>query len=249
MSRALVLFQIIFESLPISSSSHIFFLSTLFDSACMLPESVYYAAHAPTVMMLGCYFARELFFITHNYKQLWDQLVVWALGIGIANSITIIGYIVLHVVHVPFSMQVGLMITTGLLLSLVWCKKLGSDRLSINQAVVIGIVQAISLLPGISRLAMTYVVGRWIGLSWWASFRFSCALEATLFAAASAKSLLSLLLSGYSFTLSFVTIMSIVMAMCIAYLLLWFVEYLMKTGHLWYFGWYMIVPTFFSFFF
>ena len=239
----MIILQIIGESLPISSSTHIALLSNIIGDNALISQTVYYASHAPTVIVLMTYFFKELLYLTRYYKKFWHDIIIWLSALICANSITCLGNIFIHMVTIPCTREVGLAITTVLLLSLKFCTAHGNDRLWLRQAIIIGCVQAIALLPGISRLASTFVVGRWIGLSSWTSFRFSCALEATLFAAASSVSIISLWYKGKLAYFSFGDFMMIAGAMVVAYCLLWLVEYLINIKKLWYFGCYTLFIT------
>ncbi len=76
-------------------------------------------------------------------------------------------------------------------------KKVETRQLTPLQAVFIGLVQAISILPGISRAAATIVGGLLVGLDWVEAVEFSFLLAVPTMAAATG---LDLVKSGHAFT-------------------------------------------------
>ncbi len=232
--------QILLESLPISSSGHLHLLG--FE----VPWSIEFFAQGPTAVMLLIYFAREwsalLFSPSSSSLMLWR----WAGIIGVAEAITGLFFLLAHAMPLRAPFVVGFGCTALLLLSLKLfpAKQTDEKPLKWRDGVWVGIAQGVALMvPGVSRLAVTYVVGRWLGMTASRSFRFSCALQAPLFGGAALLGLGMLLHNGeLGAVLGGGGLLGILAASVGAYFLLWMVETMMVRETLWYFGLYMIIP-------
>ena len=133
--------------------------------------------------------------ITNKTKKMrgsWRQLCMIFFKIvgfvSITDGITVILYYVIKKrLHDTLLLDnntlllAGFIVTTGLLLSLRFLKYFrcysaghgASKTLSSFCAVILGIVQGLTTLPGISRFASTYVIVRWLGISHRRAFQFS----------------------------------------------------------------------------
>ncbi len=124
----------------------------------------------------------------------------------------------------------------------------GSDVITLQDACILGCVQGCALLPGISRLASTYVVARLKGISHQAAFFFVCAMQLPLFTGAAVVGVFNLWKSDQLG--SYVTVDNIIVtsvSMVLAYFLLWFTETLMQRGYLRILAGYMLIPTIIAF--
>ena len=238
-----LLAQVIFESLPISSSAHTILLTQF--STINIPKSLDLFMHAPTVIMLLFYFYTEWSYVLLHYKNYQKRIFYWASLVFIANCLTVLCAVIVHVVDIRlFPLSLGLGITAVSLLSLRYIPKFPESLINTQQACIIGVVQGIALLPGISRLGLTYSIGRWLGLSSYSAFRFSCALQITLFTAGSFLGFIQSLKEPLLWEILNYNFLLLTIGACIiAYMLLAFVERCMRTNTLWYFGIYMILPT------
>jgi undecaprenyl-diphosphatase len=68
----------------------------------------------------------------------------------------------------------------------------GMSRLSLKDAILIGLAQALAIFPGVSRSGSTITAGLAVGLEREAAARFSFLLSAPIIAGAGAKSLLDI---------------------------------------------------------
>lgn len=102
----------------------------------------------------------------------------------ITDSITVLSYFFAGSLLKEIPLYIGFILTAVMLISLYWCKKRDGSW-NFTTAVILGIVQSIALVPGISRFASTYCCARWLGICSRKSFELSFLLEWPLcFAAA-----------------------------------------------------------------
>lgn len=144
---------------------------------------------------------------------------------------------------------IGFTVTGLLLLSTVLIKK--SPRTMGNKflgALMVGIAQGIgSFLPGLSRFASTFVVGRWVGFSARRSFQFSFLIFFPLMMAAFLLHGVPELFHNVLFSAGR-TWLILGMATVLAYFCFWLVGRMIMQGYIWWLGWYMLVPTIMSLF-
>ena len=191
-----ILAQIIGESLPISSSSHLRILEQ-WVTMPTIPRAFDYFLHAPTLVIILVFFRREfsllcaLFYATPSSAA---RIGITALRMvsfaGITSTITVGFYLVFHIMLRSFLvsnlnalMLIGLISTMFSLFSLRYVpqqKKSTQPMLTVKHAVILGTLQGLVLLPGLSRFAHTYVGSRWLGYSWRRSFQISFLMQLPL---------------------------------------------------------------------
>ena len=117
------------------------------------------------------------------------------------------------------------------------------------KALVIGLVQGLSLLPGISRMGLTFVVGRWLGLDEKDSFEFSFLIILPLFSAAFVKGLGSLIFKqSATQVLNIGTVWVMLASGVVAYSVLCLVARLAYARKVWLFSIYFLFPILWYFF-
>ena len=186
------------EFLPVSSSGHLVIFQYLFN--LKEPEVLFnVGVHTGTLVAVIVFFRKDLHRIFASvYRFLNDVLnkkasfadgtqdidIKMALLIIVGTIPTgILGLAFHKIVDRIFSsvVLVGVMlIVTGSLLTVtLWRKNNGKDikRFSIKDALTIGLMQGISILPGISRSGSTIAVGLFLGLERETSARFSFLLS------------------------------------------------------------------------
>jgi undecaprenyl-diphosphatase len=233
MEQTFIYLQVLLESLPISSSTH---LALLGLSAS---QPIMFIAHGPTALMLCLYFWQSWKQYVPTSPQALQRLgrICW-LG-GIAETLTVLGFLASSkLALIPVT---GGLAVTATLLSLHFFLRPGTrNELSTRDAIIIGCAQALSLTPGISRMASTYTAGRLSGLPHKTAFEFSCLLQVPLFAGACVYGLWSAWSTGTLaplLTLPFIG--GLLTATAGAYLLLWGVDIIMQRRLLWLFGLYI----------
>ena len=210
-----IILQILLESLPVSSSGNLALLSV------SLPDNINYACHAATLAVYALFFRKKIVtLLAHPLRC--KRAIIRACVVGICALVpTLVCYAAqAYMPQTPLAL--GFAITSLALFSLAYAPGLArssqpvrrsclSIRPSVTrderrlevfapanvsreaQALIIGSAQGAALLmPGLSRLGITYAVGRWLGHSYRTAFYFSCMIEAPLLIVASLKGLYSL---------------------------------------------------------
>ena len=153
--------QGISEFLPISSSAHLFIVSSLYDlhtGSLLIDISL----HLGSLFAIMFYFRKELFDLKNNKKLL--QLII----IG-SIPLIIFGYI-LHsteFIHLLRNIKV-IAITTlffGIILFFADQQKTNKDissNLNFKSIIFIGLFQMLALIPGVSRAGITLTAARFL---------------------------------------------------------------------------------------
>lgn len=215
----IVIIQIVVESIPVSSSGHCNLLLLLAHKHLMLPytlnEESLSILHIPTLATLGIVFWGEWTAIAgrlfstlipivqgqplKNHSFQWLQSVAQLLCFAIVSDfLSLIAELslkkLLPHLYAPYFqplMLAGFCITSLLLLSLRWVPDRGAGQLTLSKAIILGLAQSVALLPGVSRLGTTFVVGRWLGLTARHSMLYSCTMSVGLIIGAFSRTLLT----------------------------------------------------------
>jgi undecaprenyl pyrophosphate phosphatase UppP len=121
------------------------------------------------------------------------------------------------------------------------CRR-GKGELNIYTAFILGLVQGIALLPGISRLATTYAAARWLGMQPRKAFEVSWLIAVPLFFAASMQGIYKIMYMPHAHELVVGFLPYILPAGLLAYIALKITAYLFYTHRAWWFGVYMLLP-------
>jgi undecaprenyl-diphosphatase len=236
--------QVILESLPISSSGHIVLLNAYMKNIS-ITKTIDHVMHIPTMAVLFAFLVEQWWYLIRDLPNSGAPLYALCLAVVVADSITGLLYGLFKLIDkAKFPLWAGFSITACLLLSLYALVPGSTTTISIGHACLVGVIQGLALLPGISRLGATVAVGCWLGLSPVTALTFSCALQFPLLLAAATKAVYDILYRGAFFysmtTLAFVALAA---SSCLAYVLLWWLAYLLEHNAFVLFGWYMIIPT------
>lgn len=249
--------QIIFEALPISSSGNVLLLTPVLQNLFHLKQSECqpldfdFLLHLPTLFVLMAFFFKQWVpYVTRFTKH---KSAVWQFGLrcALADMVTAVFYYFRNWYGVAFfPLWCGFVITTLLLLSLLCVKrKPFVQGLTYRNALVLGAVQGCALLPGISRLASTYVVGVWLGYSPERSFYYSFLVQIPLIGAAVLKALWQVSQQPLDPLFVDPVFYGIVLsASCVAFCLLWLVFGMVKRTSVWKWAWYTGVVSVIAFF-
>ena len=201
-----VILHIILESLPISSSGNL----ALFGLS--LPTQINYATHGATLLIYALFFRKKLLTLLFHPIRCYKNILEAMLFGTLALIPTLACYALIEHTLPAFPLWLGFLITSlalfsaNITISPKGILSIGAKRTILRTqnvskgawvetgrtAFIIGCALGIALLPGISRLGITYATGRWLGLSWRTSFAFSCMIEAPLLIVASLKGLFDL---------------------------------------------------------
>lgn len=195
------LLQGITEFLPISSSAHLILTPALMD---WQDQGVGFdlAVHVGTLLAVVLYFRHDVFSITRDglvslsQRRIVGQgAMAWYLVIGTIPA-GLAGLALLDMIDNELRSPTIIFATTllfGLLLGVAdWIPKRRRTLESINwkDALIVGLAQAVSLIPGTSRSGITITAGLFLGLSREAASRFSFLLAIPITALASGVKLL-----------------------------------------------------------
>lgn len=192
----LAVVQGITEFLPVSSSAHLILVPTLTgwtDQGIALDV----ATHLGTLLAVMVYFRREAL------RMLWEALGRGALGpqaqthnslllrVAVGTvPVIVAGLLARDLVEGPLrsgAVIAWMTIVFGVLLY--FADRRGGERsledLSVRDAALIGLAQAIALIPGVSRAGVTMTAARFLGYSRTESARFSLLLSIPTILAAS----------------------------------------------------------------
>lgn len=174
----LIVLQVVVESLPVSSSAHLMIadkivtlLGGYYADQYVLFMSLYgdhmgaidHMLHGFTAVVVAIFFYPQWFFLVHNWRRCFFIIAQLILLTGIADTATVCFFYLFKVYPVCLPVGYGLLITASLLYSLKWCAHKGGRRFDYRSALVLGCVQGLALMPGISRFASVYVASRWFG--------------------------------------------------------------------------------------
>jgi undecaprenyl-diphosphatase len=179
---AIIMTQIITESLPISSSGHVALVCMILGcfaydiqpvgssnsswlSEQLKARSVDHFLHGPTFIIVALFFYRRWTILLRCWRKTMPMIGRLILYVGIADAITAVFFIARRYIPLhQFPLGLGFFITGLALASLAWCSRQGAT-LNVRKACVLGIVQGCAMLPGVSRFATAYAAARWLSLS------------------------------------------------------------------------------------
>lgn len=251
-----IFLQVVGESFPISSSGHIAFLENVYyffypeEIQFSIPLWFDYLLHIPAIAIVFSYFF--LRFYQYLQRLFTAPLSLYPIlkAIFITDVFTACCYIAKDYMQSFFPLWIGFCVTGCALYSLryVSSRKVveSLEHLSWGNIILIAFAQCASLLPGVSRFGMTFVVARWQGLKNDDAFFYSFIIVLPLFGAAALKGILlslydsNVLIHGYS---SQIVAASIVLATLLSYHSFKVVGSLIRTNRLWYISYYMFVVS------
>ncbi len=240
--------QIIFEALPVSSSGNLLvwipLLQNLFDLTFYQssPPDFDFLLYIPTFFVLTAFFFKEWVVYLWSFSLHKRRLYHLGFSCALADLCTAIFYFFLKDrVGASFPLALGFLCTTALLFSLRWHKN-GNQKpqdLSLKDGVILGIIQGVAVLPGISRLASTFVGGVWLGYSYHQSLRYSFLIHIPLMVCAIVKACIGVFqYPADFFLLDRYFYMVLLMASVIAFCFLHFLSAMVERRSVWKFGWY-----------
>lgn len=172
------------EFLPVSSSGHLVLARVLLHVSP--PGAALEAAlHGGTLLSVIWYYRRPLFRAVEHVNDRSDlgrnarhRLISVALASLPAAFVALVFRTALEGQFArPLTAAFGFLATAAVIASLGFCRSGRTAWPSVGGALLIGVIQAFALVPGLSRSGATTVAGRWLGLTDKASAQFSFILS------------------------------------------------------------------------
>lgn len=194
-SALLGLIQGLTEFLPVSSSGHLVLAQKLLglDEPGALLETI---LHLGTTLAIIVYFRSRLTKMLKNYALLILVASIPAAIIGLVFRLYLESLF-----ENTFIVGIALIIT-GILNSLVDKAQARREKINYIDSVVIGVAQAIAIIPGISRSGSTIFAGSYLGIDRKKAAEFSLLISIPVIAGAN---LLQLLTHGSESNLPFIS--------------------------------------------
>jgi len=240
------------EFLPISSSGHLVLMNHLLG--IQIHDIAFeVAVHVGTLIAVIIYFRSDLLVIlTDIFKGGDMRRVAWMLLLAMVPT-GIIGLgldrIITRLFQSPLYTAFGLLATS--LILFVAEKVRGGSRLLINvrwvDAIYIGIMQGVAIIPGISRSGATISTGLIVGMNRDAAARFSFLLSIPAILAASMLHLRDFVSLETGQILPFVV--GVVASMASGYIAIGTMMYVLRKGRLYGFSVYTLLLGLFSVFY
>ncbi|MDH4099399.1 MAG: undecaprenyl-diphosphatase UppP [Nitrospirota bacterium] len=180
------------EFLPISSSAHLILFPWFFGWSGTLVDSHTFdvALHAGTAVAVLAYFRQDwlrltgAFFVSLKERNQADpdQRMVWYIILGCVPA-GLVGVSFEHFIEENFRNPLLIAITLAVFGGLmIYAEKKGKqavnlDRMTLGNALAIGVSQAVALIPGVSRSGITITAGLLLGLDRSSAARFSFLLS------------------------------------------------------------------------
>ena len=226
------------EFLPISSSGHLVLGQMILDVKIQGNEFEV-VTHLGTLVSVLCIFWKEILSLILNITDKNTREYIFYIILGTIPA-AIIGFGAKSYISELFdSVQLvsGALMVTGLILFFSQKVKKNSLTIDANKALLIGITQAIAIIPGISRSGITICTALALGMSGKNAAKFSFLLAIPVISGAG---LLLALDSQSNITLIPLTslIMAFLSSFIVGYICLKWLLSLLESGKFYFFGYY-----------
>lgn len=207
--------QGISEFLPVSSSAHLIIFSKIIDFS---NQSLIFdvGLHLGSLLAILFYFRKELLNIT-NDKKLFNLLLIGSI------PLILIGYIFYSTGIIDSFRNLKIIAWTTLIFGLLMyfadtfkVEKKIEKNLTIKNILIIGIIQILALVPGVSRSGITITAGRFLNFDRHDSTKISFYLSIPALMGASVLSLKDAVNENVEF--NFFLIISIILSFIFSYL-------------------------------
>jgi len=211
----LSIIQGISEFLPVSSSAHLIIFSNIIDFS---NQSLIFdvGLHLGSLLAILFYFRKELLNISNN-KKLFNLLLIGSI------PLILVGYIVYSTGIINFLRSLKVIAWTTLIFGLLMyfadtfkIKKNIEKDLTIKNILIIGTLQILALIPGVSRSGITITAGRFLNFDRHDSTKISFYLSIPALMGASALALKDIINENVEF--NFFLIISIILSFIFSYL-------------------------------
>lgn len=229
------------EFLPVSSSGHLVFFQKFFG---IQEAPVFFDTmlHGATLVAVVFYLKKELIDILLNIKK--NQKIIYLLIIGTLPAV-LAGFFLRDLIEKSFNsvwmLSLGFFITGAMLLITKFFNGEGKNLTGIGKldALIIGVFQALSILPSISRSGSTISSGIFMGIDRASAFKFSFLLSIPVILGAMVLQIFDISrISGSEITYSFIGFLP---AMLLGFWSLRFLDKYMANKKFSLFGYYCLV--------
>lgn len=181
----LALIQGLTEFLPVSSSGHLVLVHAFFEGTKSWDERIIFdvAVHIGTLFSVLLYFRHDVMKMLRGLVNFKSEGATLNLHIIIASIPVILCGLALHMIKPSWLLAVEIMAWSTLLFGiLLWFadrtekKDKTLEDMNLKDAVLIGLAQALALIPGTSRSGITMTASRFLGYSRSESAHFSLLL-------------------------------------------------------------------------
>ena len=234
----LAIIQGITEFLPISSSAHLIILSYILETSSNLFYDV--SLHLGTLIAVCAYFKNE---IKDTFNQINFQKSIFSnnllTNLFISSLPTLfLGFLFVNFIDNNLRNTLVISVTTIFFALVLWIATLRAPRknelaeISLNEALIIGLAQSISLIPGTSRSGITISAGLLLGLDTKTATKFSFLMSIPTIGAIAAYQILSLDLGNLVSYIQF-NVLGLFVSFLVAYFTIdIFMKFIEKIGFL-----------------
>ena len=234
----LAIIQGITEFLPISSSAHLIILSYILETSSNLFYDV--SLHLGTLIAVCAYFKNE---IKDTFNQINVQKSIFSnnllTNLFISSLPTLfLGFLFVNFIYNNLRNTLVISVTTIFFALVLWIATLRAPRknelaeISLNEALIIGLAQSISLIPGTSRSGITISAGLLLGLDTKTATKFSFLMSIPTIGAIAAYQILSLDLGNLVSYIQF-NVLGLFVSFLVAYFTIdIFMKFIEKIGFL-----------------
>ena len=234
----LAIIQGITEFLPISSSAHLIILSYILETSSNLFYDV--SLHLGTLIAVCAYFKNE---IKDTFNQINVQKSIFSnnllTNLFISSLPTLfLGFLFVNFIDNNLRNTLVISVTTIFFALVLWIATLRAPQknelaeISLNEALIIGLAQSISLIPGTSRSGITISAGLLLGLDTKTATKFSFLMSIPTIGAIAAYQILSLDLGNLVSYIQF-NVLGLFVSFLVAYFTIdIFMKFIEKIGFL-----------------
>jgi len=259
------------EFLPVSSTGHLVFVQLLLGVEAIGQDFDIFV-HIGTLLAVFVFFGRNLIPLTRKY---WWQVGVatvpavifallfkdWVEAIRLDIGVMILSYLFNAVLLAIASLllpttEQGSRSPRFQALRAVWEKAQRSlgltprDSISTGQAFLVGIFQALAIIPAVSRSASTVAAGVVVGLTRENAFTFAFLISIPAVLGAIVFSLFDVWQSGLASSIDWsVYLLAVFMSAITGYFALMLLRWIITKGQLWFFAGYCVLVSVLLFFF
>ena len=197
-SIVLGIIQGLTEFLPVSSSGHLEIAKYILGDTSLAEQSMLMTVslHAATALSTIVVFRKDITqIILGLFQKEWNEEKIFSLKIILSMiPAALIGVLLESEIEMLFDRRIllvcAMLVITGLLLLLADRAKVTDKTVSYRDAIIIGIAQAIAILPGISRSGATISTSVLLGVDREKAARFSFLMVVPLIMGKMAKDML-----------------------------------------------------------